>query len=325
MVVHDRGLEKWACNDNTIGWDVNSSVGVIVLRWAMSSFPEIKSWLTVTVQTDAGGRYQHVLGQENGANRSTVLPRLQVLVSSAHEDARNRLRRLANGSLDPLSTPSAKDPADGYPKRLHIQTLKGYFGEILAGAVAENLGPFGIKDWKVPAHLFRYHLVEFQQLAMMNQTGADAELRPGRTGDDCLAFLRNNNGDIVAVLFCEAKCTSGHDSGLIGEAHEKSSLPNLLPVDLLQLIEVLEDSTDSAAAAWVDALRSLNLKGPNPSAPYERLDQVTYVCGQKPVREKTWIPSGKPHDKYKGGRRLHVAEIHLSDVEELVKKVYGVV
>jgi hypothetical protein len=292
----------------------------------MARFPQITSWLTVDVQTDAGGRYQHALGQENGANRSTILPGLQGLVSSAHEDARKRLRRLANGSLDPLSTPSPRDPAEGYPERLHIQTLKGYFGEILAGAVAENLNPFGIKDWEVPAYLFRYHLVEFQQLAMMNQTGTDANLRPGRTGDECLAFLRNSSGDIVAVLFCEAKCTADHDAGLIGDAHEKSSLPNLLPVDLLQLIEILEDSNEAGAKEWMKALRSLYLKGPNPAAPYERFDQVTYVCGRKPVRGgKSWIPSEKPHDNYTGGRRLHVAEIHISEVEELVKKVYGVV
>jgi hypothetical protein len=276
------------------------------------------------VQTDVAGRYEHALGEENGTNQSTILPRLKVLVSSAHEDARNRLRRLANGSLDPLSALNLKDPADGYPERLHIQTLKGCFGEILAGAVAENLGPFG-KNWEVPAYLFRFHLVEFQQLAMMNQTGATAELRPGRTGEDCLAFLRDKNGDIVAVLFCEAKCTSGHDAGLISDAHEKSSSTYLVPLDLLQLIEVLEDSTAPSAAGWVDALRSLYLKGPTPGPPYERFDQVTYVCGQKPVRMKTWIPSGSPHPKYTGGRRLHVAEIHLSDVEELVKKVYGVV
>jgi hypothetical protein len=292
----------------------------------MSRFSEITSWLTVTVQTDAGGRYQHALGQENGANRSTILPALQVLVSGAHEDARKRLRRLASGSLDPLSAPGPKDPADGYPERLHIQTLKGCFGEILAGAVAEDLKPFGIEAWEVPAFLFRYHLVEFQQLAMMNQTGAGAKLRPGRTGDDCLAFLRDSKGDIVAVLFCEAKCTADHDAGLIGEAHEKLSLPNLLPVDLLQLIEVLGDSTEAGAKDWVNALRSLYFKGPNPAAPYERFDQVTYVCGRKPVRGgKSWIPSTTPHDKYTGGRRLHVAEIQISEVEELVKKVYGVV
>jgi hypothetical protein len=291
----------------------------------MARFPQIRSWLKLKVQTAPGGLYQHALGQENGANRSTILPGLQILVSSAHEDARKRLRRLANGSLDPLSAPGPRDPAEGYPERLHIQTLKGYFGEILAGAVAENLSPFG-KDWAVPAYLFRYHLVEFQQLAMMNQTGADATLRPGRTGDDCLAFLRDSNGGIVAVLFCEAKCTADHDDGMIGDAHEKSSLPNLLPVDLLQLIEILEDSAVGDAKEWVMALRSLHLKGPNPPAPYERFDQVTYVCGRKPVRggRESWISSAKPHDRYKGGRRLHVAEIHISEVEELVKNVYGV-
>jgi hypothetical protein len=112
---------------------------------------------------------------------------------------------------------------------------------------------------------------------------------------------------------------------MIGDAHEKSSLANLLPVDLLQVIEVLKDSADPAAARWVGALRSLYLKGPGSG--YERVDQVTYVCGRKPVQQglKSWISSVKPHAKYTAGRRLHVAEIHLSDVEELIKDVYGVV
>jgi len=290
-------------------------------------FSQITSWLTVEVQTASAGRYEHALAEENGAGRPAIMPRLRVLISDAHEDARLRLRRLASGSLDPLAEPDERDPADGYPQRLHIQTLKGYFGEILAGAVAENLHPFGIKDWEVPAYLFRFHLVEFQQLDMMDQTGADAELRPGRTGDDCLAFSRDADGDIVAVLFCEAKCTANHDAGLIADAHEKSSLPNLLPVDLLQVIDVLEDSAEPAAARWVDALRRLYFKGPNPGSDYERLDQVTYICGRSPVKpgRNNWISPDKPHVKYTATRRLHVAEIHLSDVEALVKDAYGVV
>ncbi len=293
----------------------------------MPRFPEIASWLTVEVQTASTGRYEYALAQEDGNHRSAILPRLQVLISDAHEDARRRLRRLASGSLDPLGDPDKRDPADGYPQRLHIQTLKGYFGEILAGAVAENLHPFGMKDWEVPAYLFRFHLVEFQQLDMMDQTGADAGLRPGRTGDDCLAFRRSTDGNIVAALFCEGKCTPGHDAGMIGDAHEKSSLANLLPVDLLQVIEVLEDSADPAAARWVGALRRLYQKGPNPGSGYERLDQVTYICGRKPVQKglKSWISPAKPHAKYTAGRRLHVAEIHLSNVEELIKDAYGVV
>ena len=115
-------------------------------------------------------------------------------------------------------------------------------------------------------------------------------------------------------------------SNLIDDAHEKSSLPNLLPVDLLRLIEVLSDSPDEAAARWVTAIRKLYLKGPNSGAGYERLDQVTYVCGQRPAKQgqKSWITRDRPHAKYTAARRLHVAEIHLSNVEELVEAVYGV-
>lgn len=293
----------------------------------MATFPQIKTWLVINVSRSTNGTYEHALGREDGDGRAAVMPRLKELIKDAHEDARKRLRALASGSLDPLGEADARDPADGYPQELHMQTLKGYFGEVLAGLVAENLDPFGLADWKVPAYLFRYHLVEFQHLEFMAQVGEKAEPRPGRTGDDCLAFRCNGDGDVVAALFCEAKCTKGHSASLIDDAHEKSSLSNLLPVDLLQLIEVLSDSKTKAAARWVKALRKLYHKGPNPGDGYDRLDQVTYVCGKQPANmgQKTWIATDKPHPKYSGGRRLHVAEIQLNDVEELIRDAYGVV
>lgn len=292
----------------------------------MGTFPEISTWLVVDVQKSANGRYEHALGREGYNKRAAVLPRLKELITEAHEDARKRLRGLIGDSLDPLGEDETRDPAEGYPHTLQMHTLKGYFGEILAGLVAENFEPFGYEDWEVPAYLFRFHLVEFQQLDFMDQTGEEAGVRPGRTGDDCLAFRRNGDGNIVATLFCEAKCTKDHRSTLIEDAHEKSSLPNLLPVDLLQLIEVLSDSKSEAAARWVNALRRLYLRGPNPGSGYERIDQVTYVCGRQPAAkgQKTWITTDKPHEKYTGGRRLHVAEIQLNDVEDLIEEAYGV-
>lgn len=294
---------------------------------SMASFPEISTWLSIDLKKSVNGRYEHALGREYGEKRASILHRLKRLVTEAHDDARKRLRALVGGSLDPLGEGDARDPAEGYPQKLHMQTLKGCFGEVLAGVVAQNLEPFGYDDWQVPAHLFRFHLVEFQQLEFMHQTGEEAELRPGRTGDDCLAFRRNGDGEIVATLFCEAKCTKGHRSTLIDDAHDKSSLPNQLPVDLLQLIEVLLDSESKAAAGWVKALRKLHLKGPNPGGGYERIDQVTYVCGKQPAMKghTTWIRTDRPHAKYTGGRRLHVAEIQLTDVEGLIEDVYGVV
>jgi hypothetical protein len=278
----------------------------------MSKLPSIKTWLTIDLTAAPNGRYEHALVTELDGTRSKMLHRLRVLVSEAHEDARRRLRRLAYGSLDPLGEYNKGDPADGYPEGLHPLTLKGYFGEILAGVLASNTPCFGNADWEVPTHLFRFHLVEFQHLALMKQTGQDPGIRPGRTGDDCLAF-RLKDDRIVAALFCEAKCTKNHDTKLIRDAHEKSSLPNLVPVDLLQLVEVLEDSPDPAAAQWVRLLRRLFLEGAG--AQYERIDQITHVCGQRPKREPCWIGNDKPHEAYAGGRRLHVAEVHLEDVE----------
>jgi hypothetical protein len=286
----------------------------------MTKFPNIHSWLTLLVQQTSDGRYEHALAEEVGTARKTVLPQLRALVSEAHEDARRRLRRLAYGSLDPLAQSGSKDPAQGYPEDLHLQTLKGYFGEVLAGVVAENLRPFGMDDWTVPAHLFRFHLVEFQHLEMMKQVAEPAGLRPGRTGDDCLAF-RRHDGRIVSALFCEAKCTADHDTDMIAEAHAKSSLHNPLPLDLLQLIEVLEDSTDAAAPQWIVALRRLFLEGA--TSGYERLDQITYVCGRKPVQKRRWISHEGPHEKYTAPRRLHVAEIHVLNVEQLIGEVYS--
>ncbi|WP_206208665.1 hypothetical protein, partial [Vogesella mureinivorans] len=96
---------------------------------------------------------------------------------------RSRLRDLESDSLNPI--PSNLDPAKGYPEILHIQTLKGYFGETFAGIIALNFSPFGETDWEVPAFLFRFHLTEFQQLEFLQQVeDEEANLRPGRTGDD---------------------------------------------------------------------------------------------------------------------------------------------
>lgn len=144
---------------------------------------------------------------------------------------------------------------------------------------------------------------------------------PGRTGDDCLAFERNDNGDIVRVMICESKCTADHNATLINDAHEKVSSSNVLPVDLARIIEALllipdEDSTTQ----WVNALRRLYFsKDPNK----ERCDLVMYVCGRKPKIKETWIDASEPHESYKGKRKLTAVELHLSDVAIMLKSIYS--
>ncbi|MFO0055592.1 MAG: DEAD/DEAH box helicase, partial [Dolichospermum sp.] len=177
-------------------------------------------------------------------------------------------------------------------------------------------------DWEIPVFLFRFHLTEFQHLEELNQTGEIAKQRPGRTGDDCLAFRRNNEGLIIASLVCEAKCTTNHYQKTISEAHEKARTANVKPVDILQLIDILLDyNDDNFSSEWVDSLRLLQSKDDTKN--YERCDLVSYICGKHPVRSATWISADIPNEEYTANRKLEAVEIHLHDIENLINTVYN--
>ncbi len=289
----------------------------------LSSFDSENPWLLNYVTESEDQKYQHRRLEENLDARASAINELQLIVYEAHEDARQRLRQLIGISLDPLDPFALAEsdyPVEEYPKFLNIQALKGCFGEIFAGIVAENFPILGEK-WEVPAYLFRFHLAAFQQLEMLRQTKGRAGQIPGRTGDDCVAFQRNSEGRIIRSLICEAKCTYKHDTTMIAEAHEKASAANLTPIDLTQLIEILSDDDDSTAVGWVKSLRELLFR--SDFSDYERCDLVSYICGLPPVRETTeLIPIHQPHPKYTANRRLEAVEIHLYDVEGLVAEAY---
>ena len=287
----------------------------------MAENDKLSCWLLDSVSESNNKQYRHRLLKENLSQRCEILEDLKSYVQAAHEDARRHLRKLAGTSLDPLDPTVTYDPAEGYPERLHIRTLKGYFGEVFAGLVAEKLSPFGQDGWKVPAFLFRFHQVEFQQLEAMRQTGAKAGVRPGRSGDDCLAFKLDSEGQIVRTLYCEAKCTTSHRKSMIDDAHEKVS--KAVIVDIPRLINILLDYDDSVSLRWVEALRQWWL--PDGNRDSERYDLVSYICGCPPTRggRRTWIPTDRPYQKYTAGRPLEAVEAHLQNVEQLVREVYG--
>jgi hypothetical protein len=237
----------------------------------------------------------------------------------AHEDVIRHMRGLAGVSLHPLRAHTNADPARHYPCRLHETVLKGYFGEVFAGLLAENIPVAGATDWQVPAFLFRNHRVAFQELERYRQAGQTPRPIPGRLGDDCLAFRRNRRGTIVAILYCESKCTARHDTTMIADAHQK--LSDSVAVDVLQLIEILQDAGTPEAAAWVDALRRLHLTLPDVSC--ERIDVVCYVCGRHPTQRQTWMQRYRPHPSYTTDERhLEAIEVHLHDVDRKVADVY---
>lgn len=282
---------------------------------------KLSRWLSDDRTSSADGRYSHRLLRERADGRDSVLADLRSVVARAHEDARRHLRELADISLDPLGE-KAWDPAEGYPERLNILTLQGYFGEIMAAIVAESLPHFGLSKWAVPAFPFRFHHVAFDQLEKYRQTGEEPSHVPGRTGNDMLAFLREADGRISRSLVCEAKCSRNHASGLISSAHSQISDKLPKPVEILRIIDILREYDDEDSRSWVRALRVLYYH--DISSGYERCDLVSYVCGQPPIRRRAWIPIDRPHSKYTAGRRLEAVEIHLEHVVSLINEVYGV-
>lgn len=279
----------------------------------------IHDWLSATVTASAGGRYRHKLVTERPGGRAAFLNELRSLVDKEHEDVRRHLRAVAGVDLDPFGS-TGSDPAAGYPRRLHLNNLKGYFGEILAGLVAENFPPFG-HSWQVPAYLFRFDIAGINELLRLGGGRAEPKPVPGRLGDDCLAFERDGNGRIVRCLVSEAKCTSGHDTDMIKGVHLKLSDPRLKPIDILRLIEILRERQGSEAHQWVASLREL--WGRDDLEDFERVDHAHYICGQTPKTRKSWILSERPHAAYTGGRSLEAVEMHFGDVEALVRAAYA--
>lgn len=286
-----------------------------------SKIKKLSEWLKDKRTDVLGGKYCHLLLIEQLDKKNDVIGELAEYFNQAYEPFRQYIRELLGYSLNPLENNADDDPARGYPENLHPLTLQGYFGEVFAGIVAEHYELLGSDEWEVPVFLFHSHDVAFQQLELARQSGKEVKHVPGRTGDDCLAFVRNDDGKIVRIMFCEAKCSAGHNATLIKDAHEKISSSNIIPVDISKVIEALQFVSDKKDAdKWANALRRVYFER---DVGRERCDMVLYICGRTPKKDETWISITTPHQSYKGGRKLMVAEIQLTDVADIVKDVHA--
>lgn len=280
---------------------------------------ELENWLRQDRVVSNSPAYSHLLLTEDPLHRASGLAALKRYADEAFADAKRHMLVPPEDSFDPLGT--VREPYKGYPEQLDQTTLQGYLGEILAGVVAEHFSPFTV-TWKVPAFLFRFHEDAFNLLARINQTGEPVTPIPGKRGNDCLAFVLNAQGRIAMALVCEAKCTTGHSSNAVRQAHTQLSTAEQIPVSVDKIIQVLQERQDQESARWVTALRHLLWKGPE--AEYERCDLMVYVCGKTPRRRESWIARANRHQCYIAARRLEVAEAQLTKVSEVVAEVFSV-
>jgi len=283
----------------------------------------LTTWLYSEVTENSDKNYRHNLIRENSTIRANVLEDIKPVIQKAHDDARFKLREFLRDTLDPLEEwDDEVDPAEGYPEVLDLTTLKGYFGEFFSGLVAENFSPFGEQNWRVPVFPFRFHNTAFDQLETYRQTGQMKKATYGRTGDDCVAFVLDGD-TIVKILFLEAKCSASYNLDMIADAHTKISSANQTPVELMRMVDVLKAYRQNPEAeVWIKAFRKL-YRSKDGS---ERFDCISYVCGQFPKRPRdkvSWINREEPHPHYQGSRKLEAVEVQLSDVNELVRFLYG--
>jgi hypothetical protein len=286
---------------------------------------ELEHWLESSADDVTADGYQHHVLTE-GIPRDQALDALTRFVRHTHQDVVEHINRVAGISLSPTALNGVEGsrippPTDGYPELLPRTVLMGYFGEIVAGFVAQTSTLHSLTGWRVPAYLFRFHEQAFELLERVRQGASVPRAIPGRTGDDCLAFLRDASGNVTHALVCEAKCYARHDEDAVSAAHEKVSGPELVPVSVMAVITVLRDYDDAESQDWADALARLRL---SPSLDFKRFDMVSYVCGQRARVGHGYMACDTPHDSYSGGRGLASVDVHLPDVWSLVATVYGV-
>lgn len=301
-----------------------------MIRFRRVTLQPLNAWLVAQPSTCAHGSYQLRVWREVHANFGGLRDELIAYAQEALDDARTRIRKGFEDNLSPFSDP-VDDPAAHYPAMLNRITLQGYLGETLAGLAVEHFGAFGETDWQVPAFLFRFHDQEFQHLDLINERilmgephdpDAESEKRPGRTGDDALAFRLDGEGKITHILALEAKCLVASNTAVIADAHGKLSAGPRRPSGIRELITLLSDYETTEAQAWVARLIDLYRDGFRTA---KRSDGLAYTVGNFPVKPKTrlsWLQADAPHASYTADRPLDAMEFQISELRTLVDKLY---
>jgi hypothetical protein len=300
-----------------------------MIRTRRLPLPLLNAWLVDQGVAVPHARYRLRLWREAPEAFDPIRGPLEQYISEALDDARQHLRHGFEETLSPFNDP-ATDPATNYPARLNRQTLMGYLGETLAVLAVEHWGASGHDDWVVPVMLFRFHTTEIQHLGEINSRiragqqhnpDDEAEKRPGRTGDDALAFRRDNQNVITDFIALEAKCLRGNSNSKIEDAHAKLNKGVPPPSGINELISILSGYPEPEAAAWQEALLKFYVDGYKASTHHDGVAYATaYV--KKPPRV-AWLPIEHPHEAYTvANRRLEGMEFQFSDVRTLVDKLY---
>lgn len=236
----------------------------------------------------------------------------------AHQDARSFFSQAYPRTLDPRTNGILGRAHDSYPALVERLTLAGFFGEVVATAIAQIYDPHG-RLWRIPALCFRYHDHLFRELVRAAESEREPGRAVGRLGDDCIAFSIDETGDaLAAVLLCEAKCSYTHRAASVSEGQASLARTSRIQIEFFKIIQILRDRAQDGDANWIRAIEQF--RDTRTSVIDSKYDLLTYVFGSPPA-SGTRIPTDRKiaHDS---PCDLVAVEVHLHELEMLAKGLY---
>lgn len=274
-------------------------------------------WLVPTWGAPVEG-YRHLKLVENIDKRREVQPILCRYLQEAHEDARRFFSETHPAPLDPRLGATVRLAHRSYPALVERLTLAGFFGEVVASAIAQVYAPHD-KEWKLPALCFRAHEHLFRELIKAAQESRPSGRAVGRLGDDCIAFALDHEGRaLTAVLLCEAKCSYTHRSASVTDGHKSLSKTSGLQMELFKIIQILRDRRPDGGIEWIRAIE--HFRDSRKSINEDKYDLLTYAFGSS--TSGTRLPVDKKHPAHTSNCSLVAAEINFVDLETFVKDLY---
>ena len=298
----------------------------------------LQRWLRET--SHRGETYGHLLLEQIGTADAVLKAALRPYFESAHQDARDVFHAYAGIDLHPDATSPGTNAQ--YPNCLPPSARRGLFGEVVAGLITQSYTMVGEHTWSIPIFLFRYHEAVGAYIFELARDPARRRQVHGRFGNDFIAIVLDNEGNVTRFMAGEAKwrqsiTPSVMEELMLGEwtgpedARVRSGqgiwfemnrgLP--VPSGIRQLQELLRlHAQDEYAAAILSMDRALALRN---AVPIPRTDLVV-IAGDKGARRHAGhalLPTDAPPAEYTAGRNLQVVEIVLEDGCTLIDQLYN--
>jgi hypothetical protein len=290
------------------------------------------------------GRYGHLLLEQKVDTDNGLIVALRPYFESAHLDAREYFHAQIGIDLHPDAGAPGEDAC--YPNCLPSKSLRGLFGEVMAGMLTEAFRDsfVGSHPWRVPIFLFRYHAdVEAYLYKLARDSYRQREVF-GRFGSDFIGVVLDNEGRVTRFIAGEAKwrrrlTDSVVDELMLGELIKDPQTEERIhsgkgvwfevnrdtsvPHGLRQLQRLLEerDPDGHAAAIWsLDAALVLDHPRPLP-----RTNLILLAGNGARRREAGEVLIGwedLPRE-YTAIHDLQVIELILKDGELLIDGLYS--